>query len=200
MSMVKTLISRIILNRFKPHISATASALPSTSRQHLAHQIEENLDDRTIVEQLDETIGSTKLKLENMEESEQFLGTRIRRYRNMLAEHQIRLQEKGVIMNEVDRERHLKQQERYQLQICDVIDIHKNILIEVEILRRKLNCLEEKRNDLICKRDECEEFLVESARLDLEGCNSPLDANCDSDMQLEMGVLNRIDPTELQIS
>jgi len=195
MLVVKTLISRIILNGFKPHITSTAGTLPSTSRQHLAHQIEETLDDRDVIEQLDDAIDGTKKKIEKMEESEQFLGTRIRRYRQMLAEHQMLLQKKKDTMSDSDRERHRKKQEGYQLQICDVIDIHRNILKEVEILRRKLNSLEGKRNDLSTKRDECEEFLVASARLDLEN-DSPLD----NAVELEMGVLNRVEPTELELS
>jgi Mg2+ and Co2+ transporter CorA len=195
MLVVKTLISRIILKHFKPHITTTAGALSSTSRQHLAHQIEDTLDDRDVVEQLDDAIDGTKNKLEKMEESEQFLGTRIRRYRQMLAEHQMRLQKKRDTMTNLDRERHMKQQERYKLQICDVIDIHRNILKEVEILRRKLKSLEQKRNDFCTKRDECEEFLVASARLDLDNV-----CPTDDETELEMGVLSRVQPTELELS
>jgi chromosome segregation ATPase len=190
----KTLISRIKNRYEEPQITYSTGTIPSTSRHHLAHQIEESLgDDRSIVNQLDDTLASTMEKLRIMEESEQFLGTRIRKYRKMLADHQMRINSDESGMDEAEKERQLKQQDQLQLKICDVIDTHKSILREVEILRRKLNDLERKRDDLKEKQNQCEEFLIASVELDL-------DDDGDDAVVMEMGVLNRIEPSQLEIS
>lgn len=102
-------------------------------------------------------------------------------------------------MNGVDKERHLDLQERYQLQICDVMDVHKEIVIQVETLRRKLKELEKKRDDLKYKREECEEFLIASAKLDLEDDGGGIG---EGQGDVEMGALNRTttETLELEIS
>ena len=197
----KTLISRIKNRYDQPQIThAAAGAIPSTNRQHLAHQIEESLgdDSRSIVDQLDETLRNTIEKLQIMEESEQFLGTRITKYRKLLAEYQIRTSRLDEYnrneINEAERIRRLRQQDQLQLQICDVIDTHKSILREVEILRRKLFELEQKRDDLKEKQDQCEDFLVASADIDLEENTSGDDV-----VVMEMGALNRIESSPVEI-
>jgi len=185
--------------RYQPQITASAATIPTPSRHHLAHQIEETLDDRSLTNQLDETIHTTQEKLEEMQGSEQFLDTRIRKYRKMLAEHLMRINRECEDMNGVDKERHLDLQERYQLQICDVMDVHKEIVIQVETLRRKLKELEKKRDDLKYKREECEEFLIASAKLDLEDDGGGIG---EGQGDVEMGALNRTttETLELEIS
>ena len=111
----------------------------------------------------------------------------------MLADHQMRINSDESGMDEAEKERQLKQQDQLQLKICDVIDTHKSILREVEILRRKLNDLERKRDDLKEKQNQCEEFLIASVELDL-------DDDGDDAVVMEMGVLNRIEPSQLEIS
>lgn len=192
---LKNLVSRLSGRQ----ITESAATVPATSRQHLAHQIEETLQDRTLVERLDDTIETTKEKLEKMEKSEQFLDTRIRKYRKMLAEQQIRINRDDNDMDEATRQKQIEQQERYQLQICDVIDIHKNILAEVETLRRKLKDLETKRDKLLTNREECEEFLVASAELDLQGADVDNTGSGEDAEDMEMGVLNRVEPSEREI-
>ena len=192
---LKNLVSRLSGRQ----ITESAATVPATSRQHLAHQIEETLQDRTLVERLDDTIETTKEKLEKMEKSEQFLDTRIRKYRKMLAEQQIRINRDDNDMDEATRQKQIEQQERYQLQICDVIDIHKNILAEVETLRRKLKDLETKRDKLLTNREECEEFLVASAELDLQGADDDNTGSGEDAEDMEMGVLNRVEPSEREI-
>ena len=192
----KTLISRITNRYGDPQITEYQTrTIPTTTRQHIAHQIEESLDDRSIVDEVDCTIDITRTKLDAMEDSEIFLDSRIRKYRKMLAEHQIRLHSEESGMDNAQKQRHLEQQEKFQLQICDVIDTHKNILQEVEILRRKLREIEGKRDEMTKKRDCMEEFLISSAKLDLE--DNGFDA---ADVGMEMGVLNRIEPSQLEIS
>lgn len=184
-----------MMNRYKdPQITHSVGTVPTANRHHLAHQIEKSLgDDRSIVKTLDEALNITGGKLRIMEESEQFLGTRIRKYRKLLAEHQMRINGEEIGITNDEKERHLKQQDQLQLKICDVIDTHKSILREVEILRRKINDLERKRDDLKSDHEQCEEFLIASAKLDLDG-------DYDDAADMEMGVLKHIEPSHLEIS
>lgn len=195
MSIVKTFISRMgssMKSISKSDISESTANLPSVTRNHMAHQVEDVLDERPVLAQLEETIESTTEKLEKMEESERFLFTRISKYRTMLAEEEMRVHN-GEDISKEEKERLIKQNEKYQQQIYDVMDIHKNILVNVELLRRKLKDLEEKKEDMLGKFEECEEFVVASARFELE---SPSDESTNHDEHLEMGVLKRMDSDE----
>ena len=195
MSIVKTFISRMgssMKSISKTDISESTANLPSITRNHMAQQIEDAIDERPVLIQLEETIESTTEKLKKMEESERFLFTRISKYRTMLAEEVMRVHNGENISNE-EKERLIRQNEKYQQQICDVIDVHKNILVNVELLRRKLKDLEDKKEDMLGKFEECEEFVVASARLELE---SPSDESMNHEEHLEMGVLKRMDYDE----
>jgi hypothetical protein len=205
MSLVfKTLIYRV--KQFKPPtIATTRNLMPPDEEEHSPiHRTTDELTSTTgqsIMQHLDDAIESTQITIEKMEESEQFLGTRIRRYRQMLAEHQMRIDNNYDVFSIRDRYRHVEQQEKYQQQICDVIDIHRNILIELERLRRKLKDLEKKRTDFMTKREECEQYLALASGVDVGDDSSQVyDAN-DVDLEaMEMELLNRIDPSHLQIS
>lgn len=198
----KTLIYRV--QQFIPHVSTPAADFPSLDRYRPVHTICENTDEVAGLHNLDHAIESTKLKIEKIEASEQFLGTRIRRYRQMLAEHQMRVDKEGNTMSIDDRKRHMEQQENYQQRICDVIDIHKNILTELEILRRKLKDIEKKRIRLMAKKNECTNMSLKATReVDVNDENCQLCDEWNSDvgsLDIEMGVFARIHPSPLQLS
>jgi prefoldin subunit 5 len=205
MSLVfKTLIYRV--KQFKPPtITNTTTPMLSEEEHPPIHRTDELITTgQSIVQRLDDAIESTKSKIEKMEESEQFLGTRIRRYRQMLAEHQMRIDKNYDVISISDRKRHVEQQEKYQQQICDVIDIHKNILTQLETLRRKLKDLEKKRKDFMAKKDECEQYIALTSGVDVaDNSSQECDENNFDDLEaieMEMGVLNRVDPSHLQIS
>lgn len=203
MSLVfKTLIYRV--KQFKlPTIATTRKLMPPEEEHSPIHRTDEltSTTGQSIMQHLDDAIESTQITIEKMEESEQFLGTRIRRYRQMLAEHQMRIDDNYEVFSLSDRNRYVEQQEKFQQQICDVIDIHRNILIELERLRWKLKDLEKKRTDFMTKREECEQFLVLASGVNVGDDSSQVyDANNVDVEGMEMGLLNRIDPSHLQIS
>mmetsp|Transcript_1329 Transcript_1329/g.1570 ORF Transcript_1329/g.1570 Transcript_1329/m.1570 type:complete len:122 (-) Transcript_1329:180-545(-) len=63
--------------------------------------------------------------------------------------------------------RRVRNQEKYHSQICDVMDVQRNILAEVESLKRKCKDLERKRDELIHKTEEREELVMAHAALEL---------------------------------
>lgn len=200
MSLVfKTLIYRV--KQFRPQIAITTTApsMPSEEGQPSIHQTRDLITEQSMMQSLDDAIESTKFVIEKMEDSEQFLGTRIRRYRQMLAEHQMRIDKDYDVISLSNRRRHVEQQEKYQQQICDVIDIHRNILIELEILRRKLIELEKKQKEFTTKKDECEQYFSSTSVGDIGDDSSYIFEDNDV-VELEMGLLNRVDPSHLQIS
>mmetsp|Transcript_11398 Transcript_11398/g.13227 ORF Transcript_11398/g.13227 Transcript_11398/m.13227 type:complete len:208 (-) Transcript_11398:234-857(-) len=189
-----------ISSRKNCEIASRTATLPPPTRHHLAHQIETTLSptDKKLVNTLNETISSTKVTLEKMIDSELFLDTRIRKYRELLDESSVRLSSKHLtegydIENEAETKRQFLQQETNETKLNDVVQIQKNIIMEIEVLRRKVVNLEKKRDDLLMKREECEEFLVASATLDLERLGNDDDDDDDerSTQEVEMGVLNR---------
>ena len=54
---------------------------------------------------------------------------------------------------------HVVDQKRLQ----GVEDLHKGLITQIEVLRRRVNELEEKQEDIMVKRDECQDFLVAAA-------------------------------------
>ena len=44
-----------------------------------------------------------------------------------------------------------------------VVELHKSIIAEIETLRRRVEDLTEKRDDIVKKMDECRDFIIDAA-------------------------------------
>lgn len=158
-------------------VEESTRALTAVSRRHLVQEIEESITDGSIVEELQSTIESTNQSLLKMEESERFLNTRITYYKNQLS----------WIQDESAEEEQDEIQEDHEEKLNQVIAIHRNILIEIETLRRKLIELEEKLHNVNEMKDEMQDFVLASERMDMERYNNDVNTT-----ELELGTFNNL--------
>ena len=59
------------------------------------------------------------------------------------------------------------QQEINEQKLKSILQVQKNILTEIEVMRRKLIELQSKRDEIVNIRNECEDFLIASAEVDM---------------------------------
>jgi hypothetical protein len=160
-------------------VGESTSTLTTESRRNLVQEIEETITDDSMMEDLRKTIQSTTQSLMKMEESERFLNTRITHYRNQLT----------WIQDESAEEDQDEMQEVQEEKLNQVIAIHRNILIEIEILRRKLAEMEEKMHDMVEMKSEMQDFVLASERIDMERYNSDVNTT-----ELELGSFHKLIP------
>jgi len=135
---------------------------PRIRQQHVLDELEGTLDDdEGLLEEIGIAISSTKEKILQSEDSERFLDVRVKKYRALLADLTVKINAQSI--SHTDRFRKVELIEGYHLKICDVIDIQKKILAEIETLKRKLNDLERKKEALMLKKDDCEGYLMTNA-------------------------------------
>eukprot|EP00986_Skeletonema_menzelii_P011616 scaffold6055_cov150-Skeletonema_menzelii.AAC.2 len=73
--------------------------------------------------------------------------------------------QKNLTQEQIIQLTHKHQQDQTNLQ--NVETLHAEIIVQIETLKRRIIELEEKQQDIVKKRDECYEFLVEFAERDL---------------------------------
>mmetsp|Transcript_11910 Transcript_11910/g.25122 ORF Transcript_11910/g.25122 Transcript_11910/m.25122 type:complete len:259 (-) Transcript_11910:270-1046(-) len=154
----------------------------------------DNERDELDLDELNTTLEQCKISLKSFETKERFLWTRISRYRQLMKKREqyiFDLQSKcaassiensNAISDDYDEENRNGDNDRYDdlrkqvasLQekhghdrenLSSVEQIYKEILIELETLRRKIHDLEEKRTFISQKREECQEFLIAAAEM-----------------------------------
>ena len=172
-----TIINYIKSLYLNMEVEESTRKLTAVSRRHLVQEIEESITDGSILEELQSTIESTKQSLLKMEESERFLNTRIAYYRNQLT----------WIQDESAEEEQDEIQEDHEEKLNQVIAIHRNILIEIETLRRKLIELEEKLHNVNEMKGEMQDFVLASERMDMERYNNDVNST-----DLELGTFNSL--------
>lgn len=150
----------------------SANELTSTTRRSLVHEIEETIADDNILHDLKNTIETTKKNLRKMEESERFLDIRISNYRNHLAW----MQDEAAEENQVEEQ---------SAKLDQVAKVHRDILVEIETLRRKLFDLEEKWSSITNMKQNMQDFILESERIDMEHFNG-----YSNTAEVEMGCTN----------
>eukprot|EP00551_Chaetoceros_affinis_P017389 CAMPEP_0203706918 /NCGR_PEP_ID=MMETSP0091-20130426/54561_1 /ASSEMBLY_ACC=CAM_ASM_001089 /TAXON_ID=426623 /ORGANISM="Chaetoceros affinis, Strain CCMP159" /LENGTH=313 /DNA_ID=CAMNT_0050582917 /DNA_START=43 /DNA_END=984 /DNA_ORIENTATION=+ len=195
------------------HNSSSPSISPTKRRRPMRGDTEKQEHRLMVIKDLNKTIYKTKEAMAKMQESENFLDTRIRKYRSLLDRKSVILCSRHltvgndhiIVQNEQDNEvsgdgmnggakiivdvekeadikKQFKQQEENEKKLSAVLDVQKNILTEIEIMRRKLIDLEQRRDSLVLKQEECEEFLIVSAEIDMQNealANGSLHVNKD---------------------
>eukprot|EP00584_Thalassiosira_punctigera_P027831 CAMPEP_0172577740 /NCGR_PEP_ID=MMETSP1067-20121228/138384_1 /TAXON_ID=265564 ORGANISM="Thalassiosira punctigera, Strain Tpunct2005C2" /NCGR_SAMPLE_ID=MMETSP1067 /ASSEMBLY_ACC=CAM_ASM_000444 /LENGTH=203 /DNA_ID=CAMNT_0013370431 /DNA_START=64 /DNA_END=675 /DNA_ORIENTATION=+ len=162
--------------------SAAVANMSSLDRESLVHEIVRELD-REEAESglagLEGVIDQCRSSLESFERKERFVGVRLGRYRALMARKDARvgeltertrssrrrsdeedLEDNGT-SDRLDELRAAHDADRERLR--SVEELHKNFIAEVEVLRRRIGELEEKRKDMMAKREECRDFLVAAA-------------------------------------
>lgn len=136
-------------------------------------------------------LAECKSSLEEYYNRERFLGIRIERYRKLIDQRRDSIMIRHV--NAVDEDdlenRHSDSLDGLQRKLdtdqsClqSVIELHKDIVAQIEILRRRIDDIECKMNDIDVKRKECQEIWIAAAagdhgnRLSFDSDNN----NCDN--------------------
>ena len=159
------------------HVTATHDT--STSSNSNDNNIN-NIDEiETSISQLDEALLHSKSNLETFAKREIFLSVRISKYRRLMEQREGHINNLFSIHNsntlsgneDLENTSNLKEQisslqakhQQDQSTLKSVEEIHKGIIVQMEVLRRRISDLEFKREDILIKREECQEFLLAAA-------------------------------------
>jgi chromosome segregation ATPase len=157
----------------QPYQSDVAS-LSTRDRDTLVNEIanEVNQVEGSLAE-LEITLAECNSSLEQFDKKERFLGVRINSYRKLLRQRDelmATLQSTtNTNNNEMDE---LESKQRDQLNILQtkhaadekslqsVVELHKEIISEIESLRRRIATLKQKKDDILRSREQCNDFLM----------------------------------------
>lgn len=123
--------------------------------------------------ELESLLDQCRKSLEKFESRERFMSVRIQRYRGQLDKRRdkceiikdmsdsdhIQLVE-SVIQIESTKDKYNRDVQALQ----SVEQMHKNLIAEIEVLRRRIRDLDEKKSDLIDITEECQEFVLAANR------------------------------------
>lgn len=163
--------------------------LSSRDRETLAQDVALEINNEEVessLADLEGTLRESKASLEVFERKERFLGVRIDRYRVLMDKRVRSLMDKLHQTNrnndddltssydeddDDDLENKNSDNMREQLDtlltdqksLSSVEELHKEIIMQIEVSRRNIHELEEKQDDIMKKRDECRDFLVVAA-------------------------------------
>lgn len=189
-SLLSSLISsyNAIGQQQHPFESSVAN-LSSRDRETLAQDVALEINNEEVessLADLEGTLRESKASLEVFERKERFLGVRIDRYRVLMDKRVRSLMDKLHQTNrnndddltssydeddDDDLENKNSDNMREQLDtlltdqksLSSVEELHKEIIMQIEVSRRNIHELEEKQDDIMKKRDECRDFLVVAA-------------------------------------
>eukprot|EP00970_Alexandrium_tamarense_P000261 scaffold31_cov198-Alexandrium_tamarense.AAC.2 len=160
------------------HVTATHDTSSSSSNDNNINN--NNIDEiETSISQLDEALLHSKSNLETFAKREIFLSVRISKYRRLMEQREGHINNLFSMHNsntlsgneDLENTSNLKEQisslqakhQQDQSTLKSVEEIHKGIIVQMEVLRRRISDLEEKREDILIKREECQEFLLAAA-------------------------------------
>ena len=168
---------------------SSVSHLSSRDREELTRDISSNINHEEVessLAELDITLAECMSSLKEFDKKERFLGTRIDSYK-MLMEQREELMNTlrqtisnnnhdtnkgGSELDEMEsinvnandtRERLDTLQTKHaadEQSLQDVKELHKTIIAEIETLRRRIDDLEVKKESILQKREECQDFLM----------------------------------------
>lgn len=161
-------------------IKRKARKLDPILRDAMATDIDAQLIEAGSLEELQHDLQSARQALQAAVEKEIFLGQRSRHYRKILDEQAARLREEqrnmiarqqesdleadAALQQEADDlERRLDKWEADEDALQSIIASHRDILVEIERLRRRIDELEQQRRKLLGLREECQAFVEAAA-------------------------------------
>lgn len=136
-------------------------------RNDEGHDVESDLAE------LESVLQQCRASLEKFETKERFVGIRIQRYRGLLQRRNDRNSQLGINMSLNNDEEHnnfiescnIAQDKQLQSEITleSVETVHKNLIAQIEVLRRRIQDLDEKKRSYIDMADECKDFVLAAA-------------------------------------
>ena len=144
-----------------------------TSVNEIAHKINHEEIEGSLAE-LEITLAECNSSLEQFDKKERFLGVRINSYRKLMAQREnlmATFQSTTNTNNETDEleSKRMDQLNTFQAKhaadeksLQSVVELHKEIISEIESLRRRIIDLEQKRNQILKNREQCNDFLMAS--------------------------------------
>jgi len=139
-------------------LASSVRHLSSLDKLELAQDFEANDDEiKFTLTDLDDTLETCCESLSRVEEKERFLAMRIARYKSLMEERVLKMQCNDT---QEDVENADTRLDALRASLSEVEKIHKDILVELEKLRRKVEHLEEQRDDVQAKRNECQDCML----------------------------------------
>eukprot|EP00956_Cyclotella_meneghiniana_P022736 scaffold43354_cov73-Cyclotella_meneghiniana.AAC.6 len=131
------------------------------------HDVESDLAE------LESVLEQCRASLEKFETKERFVGIRIQRYRGLLQRRNDRDSQLAINMSSNNDEEHNgfiesrnfvhDKQLQNEITLESVETVHKNLIAQIEVLRRRIQDLEEKKKSCIDMSNECKEFVLAAA-------------------------------------
>ena len=152
----------------------------TNTHSDLAHHATDDDEVESSLAELNVALDQCRTSLASFEKKERFLGIRIARYRQLMEQrehhiHELRLKchneedDDFENKNDLDVEKHSSslqsKHERDRESLRSVEGMHRDMIAETELLRRRIDDLEEKQQEILEKREECREFLIATSEI-----------------------------------
>ena len=158
----------------QPYQSEVAN-LSTRDRDTLVNEIANSVNHEEVegsLAELEITLAECNSSLEQFDKKERFLGVRINSYRKLLRQREELTSQLQSTINTNNETDELESKQRDQLNILQtkhaadeknlqsVVELHKEIVSEIESLRRRIVVLIEKRDQILTSREQCNDFLM----------------------------------------
>jgi len=149
--------------------------LSTRDRDTLVNEIANSVNHEEVegsLAELEITLAECNSSLEQFDKKERFLGVRINSYKKLMQQRETLMATLQSTTNTNDETDELESKRRDQLNtlkakhaadeksLQSVVELHKEIISEIESLRRRIAALIEKRDDILKNREQCNDFLM----------------------------------------
>jgi hypothetical protein len=126
------------------------------------------------IAELETALDQCRLSLVKFEQKERFMSMRIQKYRMLIDQRNERANQDTVGLDEdLEHDNFVKSEnqvrssadkwDKDEMTLQSVEQIHKNIIADMEVLRRRIRELEEKKEIYLGLREECRDFVLAAA-------------------------------------
>ena len=159
----------------QPYQSEVAN-LSTRDRDTLVNEIANEVNHEEVFNSLAEleiTLNECNSSLKQFDKKERFLGVRVNSYRKLMQQREDLMATLQSTTNTNNNETdELESRQRDQLNILQtkhaadekslqsVVELHKEIISEIESLRRRIATLKQKKDDILRSREQCNDFLM----------------------------------------
>jgi len=149
--------------------------LSTRDRDTLVNEIANSVNHEEVegsLSELEITLAECNSSLEQFDKKERFLGVRINSYKKLMQQRETLMATLQSTTNTNDETDELESKRRDQLNtlrtkhaadeksLQSVVELHKEIISEIESLRRRIADLIEKRDSILQSREQCNDFLM----------------------------------------
>lgn len=126
------------------------------------------------IAELETALDQCRLSLVKFEQKERFMSMRIQKYRMLIDQRNERANQDTVGLDEdLEHDNFVKSEnqvrssadkwDKDEMTLQSVEQVHKNIIADMEVLRRRIRELEEKKEIYLGLREECRDFVLAAA-------------------------------------